>query len=685
MTPHEIRALMNNAGEAVLHYAPRGEAALREHELLGAQIANRIAQPGGLLELEALGRLAHVALQFGNVSVQLFLGTELRQTFRLVGQVDIICVGDGNQRHVERPHDALRRNAVLLVVSALNGAPAVGLVQRFPHRVGHLVGVKNGAAAQVTRATADGLDQRSRRTKEAFLVGIENRHQRDFRQVETFAQQIDADEHIELALAQIAQNLDALQRLDLRVHVTAANAHLAVVLGQVLGHALGQGGDQHPLILLRATANLVQQVVNLSLHRTHFHLGIDEASRANDLLHHYARRLGQFVRAGCRGNIHSLVYAMLEFLKRKGTIVERAGKAESVFDQVLFARAVAVPHAVQLRYRLVGFVDEQHVVARYVIQQRRRRFARQAPGKVARVVLDAVAVAHLLDHLEIEARALMNALRLDDPSLLLQLRFPPRQLFQDGLHRRLLALRLHHVVGLGIHRQARILLLHGSEQGIDLGQRFDFIAPQLDAIGVVVVGGKNFDDVAAHSEGPAAEIALGALVENFDQLADNVVALDLLSFFQEQQHAVIGFRRSQAVDAAHRRNNDAVATLEQRPGGRQPKLVEFVIDGRFLLDVNVARGNVGFGLVIVVIRDKVLDRIVGEERLELVVELRRQRLVMRQDQRGAIQFLDDLGHGEGLARSGNSQQHLVFVAIEDAARQRLDRLPLVALRLVRTD
>ena len=251
--------------------------------------------------------------------------------------------------------------------------------------------------------------------------------------------------------------------------------------------------------------------------------------------------------------------------------------------------------------------------------------------------------------------------------------------------RRLLALRLHHVMGLGIDRQARILLLHRSEQRIDLRQRFDFVAPQLDAIGVVFVGGKDFDDVAAHAEGAAAEVALGALVENFDQLADDVVALDLLSLFQEQQHAVIGFRRAQAVDAAHRGDDDAVAPLEQRLGGRQPQLVELVVDRRFLLDVNVARGNVGFGLVIVVIGDKILDRIVREERLELVVELRRQGLVMRQDQRGAIQLLDDLGHREGLARSGDAEQHLVLVAVQNAARQRLDRLPLISLRLVGTD
>ena len=222
---------------------------------------------------------------------------------------------------------------------------------------------------------------------------------------------------------------------------------------------------------------------------------------------------------------------------------------------------------------------------------------------------------------------------------------------------------------LGIDRQAHVLLLHRAEQGIDLRQRLDLVAPQLDAVGVVVVGGKDLDDVAAHAKGPAPEIAFGALVENLDQLADDVVALDLLSLLQEQQHAVIGFRRSQAVDAAHGGDDDAVAALEQRFGGRQPQLVELVVDGRFLLDVDVARRNVGLRLVVVVIGDEILDGVVREERLELVIQLRRQRLVVRQNQRRAVDLLDDLGHRVGLARAGHAEQHLVLFAIVDAARQ----------------
>ena len=128
---------------------------------------------------------------------------------------------------------------------------------------------------------------------------------------------------------------------------------------------------------------------------------------------------------------------------------------------------------------------------------------------------------------------------------------------------------------------------------------------------------------------------------------------------------------------SRRSNSDLVA--------EQPQLVELVVDRGFLLDVNVAGGNVGFGLVIVVIRYEVLDRVVREEGLELVIELRRQRLVVGQDQRRPVHLLDDLGHGERLARAGDAEQHLVLVAVVDAAGERLDGASLIALRFVRAD
>ncbi len=125
------------------------------------------------------------------------------------------------------------------------------------------------------------------------------------------------------------------------------------------------------------------------------------------------------------------------------------------------------------------------------------------------------------------------------------------------------ALGLDDVMRFGVDGQARVLLLDGAEEGIDLREGFDLVAEELDAIGGLVVGGEDFDDVASHSKGPAAEVDVVALVEDFDEAAGDVFAADLLAFFEQQQHAVVGLRRPEAVDAGDGADDDGVAAFEE--------------------------------------------------------------------------------------------------------------------------
>ena len=78
------------------------------------------------------------------------------------------------------------------------------------------VGVHDHLAVDVAGGPADGLDERGLAAEEALLVGVEDGHQRHLGQVEALPQQVDADEHVELAEAQVAQDLDALDGVDVR-------------------------------------------------------------------------------------------------------------------------------------------------------------------------------------------------------------------------------------------------------------------------------------------------------------------------------------------------------------------------------------------------------------------------------------------------------------------------------------
>ena len=160
-------------------------------------------------------------------------------------------------------------------------------------------------------------------------------------------------------------------------------------------------------------------------------------------------------------------------------------------------------------------------------------------------------------------------------------------------------------------------------------------APQLDAHGKIVIRRIDFDHVAADAERAAAEI-LSAVVLNLHQLAQHGFARDGLALFEHQHHAVVGFRRADAVDAGNRGDDDHVAALEERTRGAHAQLVEFIVDGGFFLDEGVARGDVGLRLVIIVVADEVFDGVLREEGLELVEELRGQRLVVRQHDGGAV-------------------------------------------------
>src|SRR5579863_4404785 len=119
---------------------------------------------------------------------------------------------------------------------------------------------------------------------------------------------------------------------------------------------------------------------------------------------------------------------MLELLKVQRTVIERRRQPEAVVNQDLLARSIPVVHAVKLRHGLVALVDEEQRVLRKIVEQRGRRLARQPARKMARVVLNAVAIAHLLHHFDIKTRALIEALRFYQLALSLKFPAPPLEL-----------------------------------------------------------------------------------------------------------------------------------------------------------------------------------------------------------------------------------------------------------------
>src|SRR5271166_395389 len=290
----------------------RGQPLAAQLRQIAAQLAQLVAQLRRVLEAQLVGGSRHLLLELDHEPLELVLwhlspagarAAPARAPFAParhlgLGLQELRDVGDALD-------DRRRRDPVLLVVGELDRAPAVGLRDGCLHRARLLVGIHQHRAVDVARGAADRLDQRGLTAQEALLVGVEDRDQRDLGQVEALAQQVDADQHVVLPQAQVADYLDALERVDLRMQVAGLEAHLEQVLGEVLAHLLGERGYQHALVALHAGADLVHQIVDLVARLAHLDRRIDDARRAHDLLHD-PRRVRALVLPGRRRDEHQL-------------------------------------------------------------------------------------------------------------------------------------------------------------------------------------------------------------------------------------------------------------------------------------------------------------------------------------------------------------------------------------------
>src|SRR5438477_402457 len=77
------------------------------------------------------------------------------------------------------------------------------------------VGVEHGAAVEMARRAAHGLNERAGGPQETLLVGVENRHERHLGQVQSLAQQVDADQNVEFTEPQAADDFGPLDGVDL--------------------------------------------------------------------------------------------------------------------------------------------------------------------------------------------------------------------------------------------------------------------------------------------------------------------------------------------------------------------------------------------------------------------------------------------------------------------------------------
>ena len=169
-------------------------------------------------------------------------------------------------------------------------------------------------------------------------------------------------------------------------------------------------------------------------------------------------------------------------------------------------------------------VDDEERVVGEEVEQAERPLALGAIAEVARVVLDAGAGPGLAHHLHVEVGALAQSLRFEQTAALLEQGHALLELGLDGDERAVHLLLRRHVVR---RREDRELLAHREDlagERVEVLDRLDDVAEELDARCDLLVRGLDVDDVAAHPEARASEVHVVARVLQVGELAQQDVA-----------------------------------------------------------------------------------------------------------------------------------------------------------------
>ncbi len=348
-----------------------------------------------------------------------------------------------------------------------------------------------------------------------------------------------------------------------------------------------------------------------------------------------------------------------------------------MLDKIALARHVTLEHPTDLRDRDVRLVDHQQEVVREVVEQRVRRGTSGTPVDVPGIVLDTRAETDLAHHLDIVGGAHPQPLGLQQLALAFHFSEPVGKLRLDTSNRPFHPFRTGHVMGGREDGHLARVTDDLAGERMQVGQPFDLVTEHLDPDGEFLVDGEHLDGVTTDPERPPGEGDVVAGVLDVDEPTQQPVAVDLLPDPQPDHALDVLLGGAQAVDAAHARHDHHVPAGKQAHRGRVAQPLDLLVDRGVLLYVGVGLGDVRLWLVVVVVRDEVLDGVVRQQLPELVGQLRGEGLVRRHHQRRSLHLFHQPRGGGRLAGTGRAQQDDVLLAGADPAGEVRDRRWLV--------
>ena len=141
---------------------------------------------------------------------------------------------------------------------------------------------------------------------------------------------------------------------------------------------------------------------------------------------------------------------------------------------------------------------------------------------------------------------------------------------------------------LGEDGDPRQTLLDRASQRIKGVNVLDLLVKKLDTNRQFIrFGGEDVDQLAANPIGAAFEINIIAGVLKLSELPQNASLIDDFTAGEVHDHFEIGLGVAQAIYRRDGRDDQAVLTLKQRLGRREPHLLNMIVHLRVLLDVSI--------------------------------------------------------------------------------------------------
>ena len=154
----------------------------------------------------------------------------------------------------------------------------------------------------------------------------------------------------------------------------------------------------------------------------------------------------------------------------------------------------------------------------------------------------------------------------------------------------------------------------------------------------------------------------------------------MLTWTDRYHVTLIFFRITERIYTRNGRNYYNVTAFEQCAGCGVAKLVYFIIYRCVFFNINVLAGYICLRLIIIVIRNKVFDRIFGKQRFEFRAKLCRKRFIVGKYKCGLVYVCDYVRHREGFAGAGHAHERLFRISAQHSFGKSLYRFGLIACR-----